>query len=552
MTSPISLKYGFNADGSVTVQVWIAQGTLTDVESADLTLTYDSTAATFDAATPPAGWVQAVNSLTAGTVKIAQFDISSGFTAPLGGSSATLLGSYNFTPAAGETSFTVNLTQALLGNGTSTTVYNGATATTPITTTDPMTAVIPLTANATITATTPTVTDVAQGQTETVTFQVTLSQPLLQAATIAYTVAGTSANPATASDFLGGVLPSGILTFNPLQTTQTVTLTLAGTNAVDFNHAFTVTLGSPSNGVLISPATDSATETVLNTNTSKASISATNAVQTESGTGTTPLTFTVTLDQAPVVAQTLTYNVVAGAGASAADFAGDTLPTGTVTFAAGQTTATITVNAQNSNIIQSDAAFSVVLSNPSSQITVASSTAEGDILDGTGSSVLVYDWKSHDLLSGVTLQATAVDTTTSALPQALSLQNVHLDASGNLVAELYGNAGTGAGSFDANFTLPTDVSASFASALSGWAVTQNAATAGSPSYGSRHLGGAEYLQASRFALVGPAVRIGPDQARTRSARWAQRVADFDRGRPRLCAQARTLHAECGSSIAGRH
>ena len=87
--------------------------------------------------------------------------------------------------------------------------------------------------------------------------------------------------------------------------------------------------------------------------------------------------FTVTLDQAPVVAQTLTYTVQALTGASAATFAGGTLPTGTVTFAAGQTTATITVATQNSTAIQADAAFNVVLSNPSPKTTIATASAEG-------------------------------------------------------------------------------------------------------------------------------------------------------------------------------
>jgi len=105
-----------------------------------------------------------------------------------------------------------------------------------------------------------------------------------------------------------------------------VTLTLAGTNLVDFDHAFTVTL-----------------------------------------------------DQAPVVAQTLTYTVQALTGASAATFAGGTLPTGTVTFAAGQTTATNTVATQNSTAIQADAAFNVVVSNPSPKtiIAIATASAEG-------------------------------------------------------------------------------------------------------------------------------------------------------------------------------
>ncbi len=472
MANPLFSKYVVNSDGTLSVQLWITAAALGSVESSDLTLTFDPLAAMFNGFTAPTGWVYAANATVAGTVKVAQFDNTSGFAASVGGSTDTLLGTFSLTPAAGDTSLTVNFTKAVLSNGTSTTV---------LAITSPVTSVIPLTATAAIVANTPTVTNVAKGQTETVSFLVTLSQPLLQAATVAYTVAGTTLHPATAADFAGGSLPGGTLTFNALQTTATVTLTLAGTNHVDFDHAFTVTLGTPTGAILVptATATATATETVLNTNTSKASITATDAVKSETGTGTTNLTFTVTLDEAPVAAQTLTYSVVAGTGASAANFVGNALPTGTVTFAAGQTAATVTIAAQNSALIQQDAAFSVVLSNPSSRTAIVAASAEGDLLNGTGSSLVVYDWKSHDLLSNVALSATAIDQSSSTTPHVLTLQNLHLDASGNLVAELFGDAGTGASSFDARFNLPTGVTASFASALSGWTVTQNAATAGS-------------------------------------------------------------------------
>ena len=52
-------------------------------------------------------------------------------------------------------------------------------------------------------------------------------------------------------DFQGGVLPSGIVSFAAGQTSQVITVNVAGNTVVEPNEAFTVTLGNPSVGAII-------------------------------------------------------------------------------------------------------------------------------------------------------------------------------------------------------------------------------------------------------------------------------------------------------------
>lgn len=65
-------------------------------------------------------------------------------------------------------------------------------------------------------------------------------------------------------------------------------------------------------------------------------------------------------------------------GLTAADFGG-TLPTGTITIPAGQTSATLTLNVAGDLTYEGDEGFTVTLSNPSSNAQVAAASATGTI-----------------------------------------------------------------------------------------------------------------------------------------------------------------------------
>lgn len=65
------------------------------------------------------------------------------------------------------------------------------------------------------------------------------------------TVSGTGINPAAASDFVGGVFPSEVLTFGVGETIKTFTVPVIGDTTAEFDEAAKVTLSSPTNGAAL-------------------------------------------------------------------------------------------------------------------------------------------------------------------------------------------------------------------------------------------------------------------------------------------------------------
>ena len=99
----------------------------------------------------------------------------------------------------------------------------------------------------------------------------------------------------------------------------------------------------------------------------------------EGNSGNTAFTFTATRT-ASCVAASVDF-AVTGTGANPADAAdfGGTLPSGTVNFAAGATTGTITVNVSGDTTVETDETFLVTLSNPSGVSLGATLTDTGTI-----------------------------------------------------------------------------------------------------------------------------------------------------------------------------
>jgi len=124
------------------------------------------------------------------------------------------------------------------------------------------------------------------------------------------------------------------------------------------------------------------------------SVAAANGDKAEGNSGQTLFTFNVALDQVASVVQTVNWSVT-GSGAhpaGAADFVGDVLPAGTVSFAAGETSKTITLSVQGDIAAEADEAFTVTLSAPTGGATLGTSTATCVIRDDdTGIVTLAHD-----------------------------------------------------------------------------------------------------------------------------------------------------------------
>ncbi len=120
--------------------------------------------------------------------------------------------------------------------------------------------------------------------------------------------------------------------------------------------------------------------------------------------------FTVQLSQSSTESATVQYTTVDGTATVANN---DYIPTsGTLTFAPGQTTAFISVTVVGDTNVEPDETFAVVLSNPSSNITIVDDTGIGTILNDDVLGVLA--------VAGSTIQNVTAGTTTASFTVTLS------------------------------------------------------------------------------------------------------------------------------------
>ncbi|MDP7033294.1 MAG: DUF4347 domain-containing protein, partial [Planctomycetota bacterium] len=208
------------------------------------------------------------------------------------------------------------------------------------------------------------------------TFTVTRGGDTTVATSVDYAVTGSGGDPVNAADF-GGALPSGTVSFAAGETSKVITANVSGDVSVENDEAFLVTLSNPQGSATISTAT--ATGTIQNDDIDL-DLAATNANQAEGDSGNTGFTFTVTRAGDTSGATTVDYAVTGSGGnpANATDFGG-ALPTGTVSFSAGEASKVVTVNVSGDTNEEPDEGFTVTLSNPSGNAEINTATATGTI-----------------------------------------------------------------------------------------------------------------------------------------------------------------------------
>jgi serralysin len=146
------------------------------------------------------------------------------------------------------------------------------------------------------------------------------------------------------------------------------------------------------------------------------------AVSQKEGSGAaTAYRFTVTLSEASTASKTVDWSLAFGSGAGQADATDFSGPlSGTVSFAAGQTTASIVVSVVGDSNFESDEAFRILLSNPASGLTLVgpsaigtignddlqnlsldlTGTAVGEIMNGSANGDTIRAMGGHDTLYG--------------------------------------------------------------------------------------------------------------------------------------------------------
>jgi hypothetical protein len=189
-------------------------------------------------------------------------------------------------------------------------------------------------------------------------FTVTLSAPLGQTVTVDYATADGTALAVT-HDYLP---VSATLSFAPGETSKTVSVTILDDSLFEPDETFSVQLSNPRPiGALIVLADDIGIGTIVNNDVAPPpSISISDISRREGRSGTTYFTFTVALSAPSTVPVTVNYATADGT-AKASD--NDYLPiSGTLTFAPGETSKTVTIQVKGDRKREANETFFLNLS----------------------------------------------------------------------------------------------------------------------------------------------------------------------------------------------
>jgi subtilisin family serine protease/subtilisin-like proprotein convertase family protein/DNA-binding cell septation regulator SpoVG len=184
-------------------------------------------------------------------------------------------------------------------------------------------------------------------------FTVRLLVPRPHVVTVDYATANSTAT--AGADYLP---VAGTLTFAPGETTQTVDVVIVGDRLHEGDHAFFLNLSNVSGTIV---AVSRGTATILDDD-QPPTLSITDVVTVAEGnSGTKSVTFTVRLSEPSGQAVSVQYATADGTATAGTDYVAKS---GTLTFAAGQTTATITITVNGDADLEGDEFFSLILSNP--------------------------------------------------------------------------------------------------------------------------------------------------------------------------------------------
>ncbi len=246
----------------------------------------------------------------------------------------------------------------------------------------------------------------------TATFTVSLSHPSSLALSYqAFTDDGTAQAP---GDYTA--VPALALNFAPLQTTQTVNVSVIGELLVEANETFVLNLASAVPDGL-PPVIANGTATI--TNDDSATLSIAGSSGPEGNAGTTPRVFTATLS-APVQGQVQVGYASADGSATLADVDYQAA-SGTLTFASSVTTQTLSVDIVGDTEVEPDQSFAVNLSNllAPAGVSLGTASANGVIVNDdaasfsiSGASVVEGTGGSTTLNFSVSLSAPVKDPVT--------------------------------------------------------------------------------------------------------------------------------------------
>ncbi|MEM8639509.1 MAG: Calx-beta domain-containing protein [Cyanobacteria bacterium P01_G01_bin.54] len=356
-------------------------------------------------------------------------------TATAGSDYTTNNGTLNF--AAGETSKTVTVT--LTNDAT-----NEATETFVVDLSNPTNATIADTQGQatindddgapTLSISDPTVNENAG----TATFTVSLSAASGQAISVDYATADGTAT--AGSDYTTN---NGTLNFAAGVTSQDITVTILNDLLNEASETFDVNLTNPTNATIA----DATGQGTINDDDAPPTLSITDATVNENA-GTA--SFTVSLSAASGQAVSVNYATADGTATAGSDY---TSNTGTLNFAAGETSKTVTVNITDDALNEVAETFDVNLSAPTNA-TIADGTGQGTINDNDSAPTISVNDVSVAEGNAGTTAATFTISLSGASGQTITVNYASADNTATIADSDY-NAATGTLTFNPGETTKT-------------------------------------------------------------------------------------------------
>ena len=214
------------------------------------------------------------------------------------------------------------------------------------------------------------------GDTTIATIDVSLSAPSGKLVTVDWATADDTGTEAD-SDYEGG---SGTLHFAPGETNKAVLINVIGDLTDETDETFTVMISSPQNADL---GNETETVTIVDNDPLPAGAPIFDALDVqarEGASGTSNLSFTVTRSDDTADAVTVDYVVSNGTAFAPSDYT-VVSATGTLSFAANETTTTVDISVLGDRLLEHNEALYLTLADPSS----------GAIDDGQGEGTVVND-----------------------------------------------------------------------------------------------------------------------------------------------------------------
>jgi hypothetical protein len=232
-------------------------------------------------------------------------------------------------------------------------------------------------------------TEGASGTSSNSVFNVSLSNPSYQTITVSFATADGSAT--AGSDY---VAASGTATFNPGETTKSVSVEVLGDNIDEVNESYFVNLTNPTNATI---ATAQGSGTIFDNDGPTMSLG--NVSVTEGNFGFTNAVFAVTLSAPSVQSITVNYATAGGTATSNIDF--QRVVSNTLFIPAGATSGTFNIRVFGDFEIEPDEQFTVSLQFPSN-----ATIAPGQ---GMGTGTIVNDDSNGKLQFSASTYSTSED-----------------------------------------------------------------------------------------------------------------------------------------------